>query len=100
MAMNLFETAIMTLINEDGTTVQANLSCQLDTVNLPWNAEVGGMIPTDWYDLYSLGWTSPVPARGQYFVDQATSERYQVFSTVFSGVGTLQMRVTRYPGGA
>ena len=59
MAINLlFETHIMTLMHTDGTIVARDLSCQLDTVNLPWNMEVAGLIPTDQYDLYSNGWTS------------------------------------------
>lgn len=95
-----FQTALMTLINEDGTPVQANLPCQLDTANIPWNAEVSGFVPTDWYDLFSVNWTSPVPQRGQYFVDQATGFRYQVFSNPAPYIDHIECRVTRYPGGA
>ena len=93
-----FITATMSLLNEDGTLRAANLFCQLDTVNLPWNQEVGGLNPTDWYDLYSLGWTTPVPVRGDYFLDQATGVRYSMFSTVFAGPDTLQLRVSQYSG--
>lgn len=100
MAVNmLFQTTTMTLTTEGGTTIQANLPCQLDTVNIPWNAEVQGLIPTDWYDLYSIGWTSPVPQRGQYFVDQTSGARYQVFGNPAAYVDHIEVRVTRYPGG-
>ncbi len=95
---DFFETNIMTLTEENGTVIATGLSCQLDTVNLPWNNEVQGLVPTDWYDLYSNGWDSPVPERGNYFVDETSGVKYQVFSTVFQGIGTLQMRVTKYSG--
>ena len=95
----LVETALMTLTTEAGVTIKQNLPCQLDTVNIPWNMEIG-LIPTDWYDLFSIGWKTPVPARGQYFVDQATSARYQVFGNPATYNDHLEVRVTRYPGGA
>lgn len=99
MAINLlFTTNLMTLTHSDGTVAAQHLPCQLDTVNLPWNMEAGGLIPTDQYDLFSDGWTSPVPLRSDYFVDEVTGAKYQVFSEVFAGVGTLQMRVTKYSG--
>lgn len=100
MVVNLlFETSIMTLTTEAGVTVATNLPVQADTVNLPWNLEAGALIPTDWYDLYSIGWTAPVPLRGQYFVDQKTSERYQVFGNPQIFVDHLEVRCTHYPGG-
>lgn len=99
MAVNmLFQTTTMTLTQANGTPVQANLPCQLDTVNIPWNMEVQSTIPTDWYDLYSMGWTSPVPQRGQYFVDQATGTKYSVFGNVAVYVDHLEVRITRYGG--
>lgn len=94
----LFETNVMTLQHADGTVVAQHLHCQLDNVNLPWNMEVNGMIPTDQYDLFSIGWTSPIPLRSDYFVDEATGTKYSMFSIVFQGAGTLQMRVTKYSG--
>lgn len=100
MAMNLFETSTMTLTSEDGTTIQADLPVQLDTVNVAWNADVGGLVPDDSYDLYSIGWTTPIPQRGQYFVDQQSGARYQVFSNPAPYLDHIECRVTRYPGGA
>lgn len=94
----LFETAIMTLEQASGTPIATNLPAQLDTVNIPWNMEVQGMIPTDWYDLYSIGWTSPVPQRGQYFVDQKTNTKYSVFGNVAVYTDHLEVRVSRYSG--
>lgn len=94
----LFTTNLMTLMHSDGTVVAQHLPCQLDTVNVPWNMEAQGLIPTDWYDLYSDGWTSPVPLRTDYFVDESSGAKYQMFSEVFQGVDTLQMRVTKYSG--
>jgi hypothetical protein len=79
------------------------LPVQLDKVNTPWVSNVGGPItvPTDSYDLISIGWASPVPSRGQYFVDQTTHMRYQVFGVPDPPFfDHIECRVTRYPGGA
>jgi hypothetical protein len=96
--MGLFQTARMTLKHIDNTVVVTHKKCQLDTVNLPWNMEVGGTDPTDWYDLYTIGWKSPKPIRGDYFVDEKTGVEYSVFSTVFEATNSLQLRVTQYSG--
>lgn len=102
--MDPFITNTMTLTDESGNLKAANLLCQLDTVNLPWNAEVQGLIPDDWYDLYSIGWSSPIPVRGDFFVVASASPvdtvgtKYQVFSTIYAGPDTVQLRVTRYSG--
>ncbi len=96
--MNIFETSIMTLQHSDGTVVATGLACQLDTVNIPLNLEVQGMIPTDWYDLYSLGWVLPVPKRSDYFVDQATGTKYSVFGNPSVYFDHIEVRLTRYSG--
>jgi len=96
--MSIFQTALMTL-QRNGTVIAQHLPCQVDTVNLPYNMEAQGLIPTDWFDVYSIGWTSPVPQRGDYLVDEATTAKYSVFSTIFQGINTLQFRVSR-PSGA
>lgn len=93
--MNLFETAMMTLQHSNGTVVAQHLPCQLDTVNIPLNMEEQGLIPTDWYDLYSLGWTSPVPARSDYFVDEATQTKYSVFGNPAVYVDHLEVRLSK-----
>lgn len=101
MAVNLlFETAVMKLTDNLGNTVAGGerLACQLDTVNIPLNMEAQGMIPTDWYDLYSIGWTSPVPTRSNYFVDLATGTQYSVFGNVAVYQDHLEVRLTRYTG--
>lgn len=99
MAINmLFQTSTMTLTYPDGTPIATDLACQLDTVNIPWNMEVQSMIPTDWYDLFSVGWTSPVPQREQYFVDQTTGTKYSVFGNVAIYNDHLEVRVSRYSG--
>lgn len=95
--MNVFQTSLMTLKQSDGTVIATNLPVQLDTVNIPWNMEQG-VIPTDWYDLFSLGWTSPVPARGEYFVDQSTNVRYSVFGKVATYIDHLEVRIAQYSG--
>lgn len=98
MVINLlFETNVMTL-QRAGSALAQHLPCQLDTVNIPLNLEVQGSIPTDWYDLYSIGWTSPVPQRGDYFIDEATSTHYSVFGNIGQYAGHLECRVTRYAG--
>jgi hypothetical protein len=96
--MNLFQTSMMTLKDINEAVLATNLPCQVDTVNLPWNMEAQGSIPDDWFDIYSLGWISPVPSRGNYFVDQATGTKYQVFSVTASYIDHLECRVTRYAG--
>jgi len=96
--MNLFQTSIMTLIDINENELATNLPCQVDTVNLPWNMEVQSTIPDDWFDIYSLNWTTPVPERGNYFVDQTTNIKYQVFSVTAVYIDHLEVRVTRYSG--
>lgn len=96
--MGIFQTNVMTLKTSSGTVRAQHLRCQLDTVNLPFNMENGGLIPTDWYDVFSIGWTTPVPARSDYLVDESTNVAYSVFSVIFQGMNTLQFRVTKYSG--
>lgn len=93
-----FQSAIMRLTDSAGTTIASNLPVQLDIFNYPWNQEVQGMIPTDWFDLYSVNWVTPVPARSNYFVDQATGTKYSVFSVIAVYVDHLECRITRYSG--
>lgn len=95
-----FATHMMRLQHADGTVFAENLFCQLDTFNLPYNAEASTYSPvyTDWYDLYSIGWVEPLPVRSDYFVDQATGTKYSMFSTVFVGPDTVQLRITKYSG--
>jgi hypothetical protein len=99
-----FITNTMALTSESGTPIASGLLCQLDNVNLSWNAEQQGLEPTDWWDLYSVGWSSPIPARGDYFVVTVASPtdsvgtKYQMFSTLYAGPDTLQLRVVRYSG--
>jgi hypothetical protein len=97
MSMNLpFLSAMMTLTDINGNEIAQNLPCQIDIVNLPWNMEVQGMIPTDWFDIYSRFWITPVPARGNYFVDQTTETKYQVFSVTAVYIDHLEVRCSRY----
>lgn len=96
--MGIFQNAKMTLKHSDGMVVKQHLSCQLDTVNIPFNMEGQGMIPTDWYDLYSLGWTSPVPLRSDYFVDEATGVKYSVFGNPATYTNHIEVRISRYSG--
>lgn len=95
--INFFQTNTMTL-QRSGEPIATGLQCQLDTVNIPWNMEVGGLIPTDWYDLYSIGWTSPVPKRGDYFIDEATQTPYSVFGDPDPYVDHIEVRISRYSG--
>lgn len=96
--MGIFQTSTMTLKTSGGTIRAQHLRCQLDTVNLPWTMDVGGLVPVDQYDVFSLGWTAPVPNRSDYLVDEATGTAYSMFSEVFQGMNTLQFRVTKYSG--
>lgn len=99
MSINMpFLNAIMTLTGEQGNIIARDLLCQIDTVNLPWNMEAQGLVPTDWFDIYSRFWTEPVPVRGNYLVDQATEVKYQVFSVTAQYIDHLEVRCTRYSG--
>jgi hypothetical protein len=91
---DFFQTNLMTLKHSDGTQVKQHLPCQMDTVNIPMNMEDQGMIPTDWYDLYSLGWISPVPVRGDVFVDETTNNKYSVFGNPAVYTDHLEVRVS------
>lgn len=93
-----FLSAIMTLTDINGAVIAQNLPCQIDTVNLDWQMETQGLIPDDWFDIYSRFWISPVPARGNYLIDQATGTKYQVRSVTAVYVDHLEVRVTRYSG--
>lgn len=94
-----FLSAIMTLTDINGNAIAKDLMCQIDTVNLDWNMEVQSMISDDWFDIYSRFWTTPVPARGNYFVDQATNTTYQVRSVTAVYIDHLEIRTTRYSSG-
>jgi hypothetical protein len=96
--INFFQTNTVTLQHSNGTVVAQHLPVQVDTVNLPWNMEVQSSIPTDWFDIYSRGWTSPVPGRSDYFVDETTGTKYQVFSVTAIYTDHLEVRCTRYSG--
>lgn len=99
-----FITNTMNLTDSAGNLRAQNLLAQLDPVNLPWNQEAQGMIPTDWYDLFLTGVVLDIagapliPNRSDYFVDVATGTKYSVFSTDFIGPGTIQLRVSKYSG--
>lgn len=97
-APDIFATNSMTLTHADGTVVATGLLCQLDTFNFPFNMEVQGLVVTDYYDLYSVGWDKPVPLRSDYFVDETTGMKYSMFSEVFVNLGTVQCRVSKLAG--
>ena len=96
--MGFFDTNIVTIKHSDGTVVAKDLPLQMDPANLPWTMQVQGLIPTDIYDCESIGWSTPVPQRSDYIVDQATGTKYSMFSTVFSGINSLQFQASKYSG--
>jgi hypothetical protein len=96
--MGFFTTNTMTLCHEDGQIVQQHLTVQLDPANLDWQMQVSGMIATDIYDCETIGWATPVPVRSDYFLDEVTQTRYSMYSTVFTGVNSLQFRVSKVSG--
>lgn len=99
--INFFQTHTMTLQHSNNTVVAQHLPAQLDTVNIPFNMDVGGWIPDDSYDLYSLGWISPVPIRGDYFVDEADPSgktKYSVFGNPAVYFDHIECRLTKYAG--
>ena len=97
MAVNmLFQTATMKLTDNLGNTIAGGerLACQLDTFNIPIMLEVQGAIPVDYFDVYSIGWTSPVPQRGQYLVDLNTGAQYSVYGRTAVYQDHLEVRVS------
>lgn len=88
----------MRLTDASGNVIASNLPVQLDIFNYPLNLEAQGLTPTDWYDLYSVNWVSPVPSRSNYFVDQSTGTKYSVFSVIAVYVDHLECRITKYTG--
>lgn len=94
----IFHTATMTLMRSNGEIIAEHLPVQQDSVNNPWNMEVNGTIPTDWIDFYSLGWTTPVPKRTDYLVDEKTGVKYSVFATQGPYFDHLEFRCTQYGG--
>lgn len=89
---------IMTLQQSNGNVRASNLLCQLDTKNETWLMGGGGGIPDDAYDLFSIGWITPVPNRTDVFVDQATNTKYQVYGNPKNYGDHLELAVTRYSG--
>lgn len=99
--MGFFATNTVTLRRSNPTNGQIlaqHLPVQLDPANLDWQMQVQGMIPVDVYDCETIGWTQPVPQRSDYLIDEATGAQYSMFSTVFSGINSLQFRVSKYSG--
>jgi len=102
--MDPFVTHTMMLTDSAGNLRAQHLNCQVDNVNLPWNLESQGLTPTDWFDVYSIGWAMPIPDRTDYFVVEVDTPtdpagtKFSVFSTIFAGPDTVQVRVTRYSG--
>lgn len=90
--MSIFLTNYLTLKHSDGTVVAQHLPMQKDTVNIPWNMEAQNTIPTDWYDIYSDGWISPVPQRGDYFVDEGDGTVFSVFGRAAVYTDHLEVR--------
>jgi hypothetical protein len=96
--MGFFATNTMTLQHENGTVVAQHLPVTLDPVNLDWAMQVQGLTPIDVYACETVGWSSPVPLRSDYLVDETDGTKYSMYSTVFKGINSLQFQVTRYSG--
>ncbi len=89
---------IMTIQHSNGNVVARDLLVQLDPKNEDWKMDRGGLTPDDAYDLYSIGWISPVPLRSDYFVDQLSGTRYNVYGNPRPYGGQIECQVTRYGG--
>jgi hypothetical protein len=94
--MDIFQTATMTLEHSDSTVVAQHLACQLDTVNVQF--DIMQDIPYDSYELYSIGWISPVPKRSDYFIDETTGTRYSVFGNVAVYTDHLECQLSKING--
>lgn len=96
--MGFFTTHTMTLTHSDGTVVKQHLPVTMDPVNLPITMDVDDTIPVDIFAVETIGWISPVPLRSDYLVDEATSAKYSMYSTIFTGINTLQFQVSKPTG--
>ncbi len=96
--MGFFTTNTVTLKHENGTIVKRHLPVTMDPVNLDWQMQVQGLVPVDIYAVETVGWSSPVPRRSDYLVDEKTGVQYSMYSTVFTGLNSLQFQVTKYSG--
>lgn len=95
--MGFFATHTVTIKHSDGTVVATGKPLQMDPANLPLQMQGEGLVPVDIYDCESIGWSSPVPLRSDYIVDQ-NGTQYSMFSTVFRGLNSLQFQVSKYTG--
>jgi hypothetical protein len=96
--VGFFVNATMTLTHSNGTLVSAHLPITLDPINAALDLD-GTLIPVDRFDCETVGWTSPVPLRSDYLVDEETGAKYSLYSTIFTGINTLQFQVSK-PSGA
>lgn len=96
--MGFYKTNKITITDSVGAIRAQNLPLQMDPKNDAWQMQVQGLIPTDIYDCESIGWSSPVPKRSDYIIDQKTGIKYSMFSTVFVGQNSIQFKVTKYSG--
>ena|SRR5579863_7469103 len=94
---NIFEDTTMTLFRGTalGQPAAQGLAVQLETVNIPPNLQNGGVV-TDWFDLYSLGWATPVPYRGDTFIDEQTGAQYSVYGIPKAYFDHVECRLTYY----
>lgn len=99
---SIFTTNTMTLLRgplSGGNVLARHLPCHLKPINTDWILAAGGTIPEDSYDLYSQGWTQPLPQRGDFFVDETTNIPYQVFGNPMPYTAHVKARVARYGNG-
>lgn len=97
--MGFFATNMVMITDSAGNPKTLKpLPLTMDPVNNAWQMQVQGLVPVDTYDCESVGWSSPVPQRSDYIVDQATGTKYSMFSTVFQGQNSIQFQVTKYGG--
>lgn len=97
--MGFFTTNMIKITDSAGNSKTPDaLPLTMDPVNNAWQMQVQGMTPVNIYDCESVGWSSPVPARTDYIVDQATGTKYSMFSTVFVGQNSIQFQVSKYSG--
>ena len=83
--------------NTTSTVLGQHLPIQLDTINAEMLLELQD-IPADSYSLYSFMWTTPLPQRNDYFIDENTGIAYQVFGVVKAYLAYFECAVTRYQG--
>lgn len=86
-------------LQRGGQIIASHLPCRMDPVNIPLELMGQRNIPADLWDLRVLNRMTPLPVRGDYFIDEADGvTAYAVYGHVDAKVNRVSCRVTRPAG--